>query len=276
LIFLAFVVPLACYCLFLALLHRGRHPVLISGPWDFAGILFAVSGFVLLGGPAALTGIYERWRMSWLLGQTRFLLGVGEQWHFWVSLWMLYFTIVVVGAATLLWRRRGQTSIYNIEPATFDDVLSRVLDRLGMESFSRGPQRLLIHRRENQAGEDPVETSAYSRSASAGVTGLSGANDGPSGREGLAGGMFVHSPGPWMELDVEVFRAMRHVTLHWRGEDGSLRSDVETGLARALRETATRANPVGAWLLSLAVCLFFLSAFGLFAVLVLRILQLPR
>jgi hypothetical protein len=248
LIFLAFVVPLGCYCLLLALVNRSRHPVVIAGSWDFAGILFAVSGFLLLGGPAALTGLHERWRMSWLLGETRFLAGVGEQWHFWVTLWVLYFAVVIGGSAALLWRRRNATSIYNIDPSAFDGVLGAVLDRLGLETFRDGPRRLLIQRSDQSL---PVSVTARERTV----------------------------PDPTkasIELELDIFPLMRHITLHWHGEGDLLRRDVEVELTTALRQIHTYGNPVGGWLMSLSVCLFSLSSLGLLAIVAFRILQAAR
>src|SRR6266849_3966820 len=137
LIFLAFVVPLAIYSLILAHLNRSRHPIMVSGSWDFVGILFAASGFLLLGGPAILTGLHEQWRLSWLLGQTRFLNGFGENWYFWLGLWALYFVLVVSGAVFLLRRRRNQSSVYNVQPVMLDKILVQVLDQLGMD-WQRG------------------------------------------------------------------------------------------------------------------------------------------
>jgi hypothetical protein len=89
----------------------------------------------------------------------------------------------------------------------------------------------------------------------------------------MPNGTFAVPPKSWLELNWVDFPAMRHVTLHWAGDDRVLRRDVETELADALRQTTTVDNPVGAWMLSLTVCLFFLSALWLLAVLALRILQ---
>ena len=56
---LVFLFPLAIYCLIVSLLNRRPRPVMVSGTWDFAGVLFAVSGFLLLGGPVMLTSLSE-------------------------------------------------------------------------------------------------------------------------------------------------------------------------------------------------------------------------
>src|SRR5260370_11444377 len=148
LIFLAFVVPLAVYCLILSVINRRRHPVIVAGSWDFAGVLFAASGFLLLGGPAILTGLHEQWRLAWLLGQTRYLQGIGENWSFWITLWLLYFAVVGSVSVFVLWRRRTLTSIYNIDPAVLAEVLTLVFDRLGLPLRHKRPRRRLLRFRE--------------------------------------------------------------------------------------------------------------------------------
>lgn len=131
-ILLAFLFPVAVYCLILALVNRGPHPVLLSGTWDFLGVLFASSGFLLLGGPAALSGLYERRRLAWALGQPT-LPGLGEEHYaFWAGLWILYYALLVGGALVLLRQRRWTTSIYNIDTGSFDLLLADVLNRLGL------------------------------------------------------------------------------------------------------------------------------------------------
>src|SRR5947209_14070653 len=143
LIFVAFIIPLACYCLFLSHLNRGRHPVVVPGPWDFAAVLLGLSGFLVLGGPATLTGLYERWRLSWLLGQERFLPDWTEPWHFWVTGWFAYLSLVLFFAGGMLWTRRRQTSVYNVAPGVMEHLLGERFARLGFRATSNGPSGLL-------------------------------------------------------------------------------------------------------------------------------------
>jgi hypothetical protein len=243
LILLAFLIPVGIYCLVLSVIHRGHHPVMVSGPWDFVGVLFAASGILLLGGPAILAGLYEHWRLSWLLGQTRYLQSVGENWSFWISLWLLYFGVVLGGSAFILWRRRGLISIYNVEPAAFAEVLIQVLDRLRLEWRRNGPYRLVIRFR-----QFPVE------SAQGGST----------------------SACPWVELALEAFPAMHHVTLHWLGQDDATRLEVESELAKTLPRMRTRPNLVGICFLCLALVLLFAGFFVFMVLFVTRLLELLR
>jgi hypothetical protein len=46
------------------------------------------------------------------------------------------------------------------------------------------------------------------------------------------------------------------VTLHWEGEDATVRHDVEAELGRRLLETTAPDNPAAGWFLTAASCLF--------------------
>lgn len=136
--------PLAVYCLILAFLNRSQHPVLVRGTWDLVGLLFAGSGFLLFGGPDILRTLYENQRSAYALKQPHFLDRYGEaQWLFWVSLWGLYFGLVVGSAVYLLRQRRRMTAIYNVDPAVFEEVLTRVLD-WRLPSYSRNADEIRL------------------------------------------------------------------------------------------------------------------------------------
>lgn len=143
--FLIFLFPLAVYCLILSHLNRGRHALLVSGTWDFVGVLFAASGILLLGGPAILDGLYEQRRLAWVLGRPVWVPVESDlPWGVWVSLWAAYFVVVVGGAAWLLRRRRSVTAVYNVTPDLLSRALDETLHRLGWQGTSAG-NRLIIH-----------------------------------------------------------------------------------------------------------------------------------
>jgi hypothetical protein len=275
LIFLAFIVPLAIYFAVLARVHRSRHPVMISGCLDFAGVLFAASGFILVGGPAILSGLHEQWRLAWLLGQTRYLNGVAENWCFWISLWGLYLVSVVAWSAFVFRWRRSQTSIYNIEPLVLEEVFSRVSQRLGIEATRSEGNHVLLHRRDLGEPADPLGL-APAR-AYAGERGDGAKHDSESPQHGLlteeSVSALVYS---WAELKIEAFPAMRHVTLYWKGGDALLRSQFETALARALVLVKTRDNPLAGWFMSAAIALFLVAACGLLLIAVIWMRLLMR
>jgi hypothetical protein len=279
LIFLAVLIPIGIYCLVLAVINRRQHPVVVPGPWDFVGVLFAASGILIVGGPAILTGIYKHWRLTWLLGQTRSLEGVGDNWSFWISLWLLYFGVVAGGSAFVLWHRRRLTSIYNIELAVFTEVLIRVLDRLGLEWRRNGTCRLLVRFRESpfEAGSERIAPPVVTRPSQAAASRVLADRGQPHAlHTAISTQRSSTSAHPWAELALEAFPATRHVTLHWMSQNEAIRLEVETELAKALAQMRTRRNPVGAWFLFLGLGLNFSAFFVLLALFVTRILQLLR
>src|SRR5262249_4511160 len=128
---MAFLFPVAAYLLFLAILNGRTHPTVVSGPWDFAGVLFATCGFWLVGGPIALSLFHSCWRPAFVQGEMSGL-GSGEWSFLWALAWILYFAVVLGAAVFFLWRRRAHTLVYNVEPAVFEEALAHVGARLGL------------------------------------------------------------------------------------------------------------------------------------------------
>jgi hypothetical protein len=131
LVFVAFLVPLGLYLLLLGWLNRQPRPVLVPGTWDFVGVLFAASGFLLVGGPAVLSSLGEGWRMFWLLGEAgaaaEGLDAVRQQE---LLLAGLYFVVVVSAGAFTLAGRRGTTAVYNVEPGVVEEELEAACAQL--------------------------------------------------------------------------------------------------------------------------------------------------
>jgi hypothetical protein len=236
---IAFLFPLALYCLILALVNRRRRPVMVSGPWDFAGVLLGLSGFILAGGPAILDGFHRRWLTLWLTSADYRGTRLDEKHLYWVSLWAAYFVLVVGVCALVFWLRRWQTSIYNIQPAAADTALGQALDRLGL-SWERYGNRLVVH--------PPTPWSAPP------VKGLEVA------REETLG------------IQVEPFPALRHVSLRWSTDGGLLRDRIEQELAEVLRHVNTCDNPAAVWFTSFGAGLLSLMLFDI-ALLAYRIYQ---
>lgn len=133
-----FLPPLALYLIVLGWINRLPRPVMTAGTWDFAGVLFAVSGFVLAGGPAFLGSLDERSRLFWLLGETGTPDAGPDNGTFWIAVRLLYFAVVAGGAAVLLWRARRLTSVYNVDPPTVISALEQAFQRLGLTPIRSG------------------------------------------------------------------------------------------------------------------------------------------
>jgi hypothetical protein len=262
-LFLTFLFPLAVYCLLLALVNRRPHPVMVPGPWDFAGVLFAASGLLLLAGPAILSSGGERWRLFWMLGQQ----GGLDAAEFWTPLSLGYFAVVVFGSAFVLWLRRSSTAVYNVAPPVFEAVLAETLEELGV-CWTRSGNRLFIGAADGPPPAGPVAAAPH---LAQGV--FEGGSPPPGGARPNPPAFLLESD-QTVILTVDPFPALYHVTLRWDDPDHPLRQEVEAELRKGLQRVYTHGNPAGVWFLGAAAGLFCV----IFLLMVLMILVLfnPR
>jgi len=272
LILLAFFLPVAIYLLMLGGINRRRFPLMVSGVWDFIGILFAASGFLLLGGPAILSSLKEGSMLFWLLGKTN----PGQTspdgiWQVWMFFSVLYFSLVVAGSGFVLWRQRHLTSIYNIEPRQLDRCLQEIFARLHLNPVRSGNLYLFGL---------ASETSAPTRGPS--HEGIQAPHYLPSSGRADSGGLFtsVGSGHPAIGtdflgqtaiLEIEPFESLRHVTLRWDPVDNLFRQEIESQLDQVLAETPAQESEVGNWLLVIGLGLLALLFLGGLVVLLLRL-----
>ncbi len=256
-IFLAFFLPLACYLVGVGLVNRRRRAVVVSGTWDFIGILGAASGFLLFGGPAILSSLYERWRLFWLLGQGGGgALGSLGTWPFWVFLSALYFMAVVAGAAHQFLRQRHLTCVYNADLATVERALAGTCDRLGLAPVRSGTLYLFGLVQEFQSGRR--------LGTSEGIQGphVLGGAPRPPHPPPLPQGRGEEFLGQSAILEIEPFPLLRHVTLRWEPASSLLRQEIERELARRLAQTVAPENEVGNWLVTLGLLLLAANLLG--------------
>ncbi len=243
--------PLAAYCCILALMNRRGHPVMVSGPWDFAGVLFAVSGFLLLLGPFILNSFNQSWRDLWLRAPWHSSWGLSDEWWYLrLSFCVLYFLIVAGGSFFLLRKRGRFTSIYNVDPSGFEEALARVLDRLRL-NWLRAGNRIFIGF--HVAPGDP---------------GLARGEFSPD-----PGGSSGSAPNQKTVLELDPFPAMRHVSLRWPQSAGALRKEIEVELAKVLPALPAPDNPAAMWFTSIGVSLFCLVFFAILALILLQWLR---
>ncbi|HEX5268881.1 MAG TPA: hypothetical protein VFW33_00275 [Gemmataceae bacterium] len=267
-IVVAFLVPLAVYCLVLGVVNRRRHPLMVSAAWDFAGLLFAASGFLAFGLPGVLSGFSEHGRTtamfgrpasgtgawSWLGGLFEGLCStIFNAGH--AAVMIGYFVVVVAGSAYVLWRRQAQTAVYNVYPDVLDEVLAGVLDAAGL-SWSRAGNRYFIARPDK--GRPPAEDAAPPVPQRRGAY--------PASAEDFERSAY---------LEVEPVPLLCHATLRWQTEDADLRSLVEGELRTALAQVRTDDNPTATWLLTAGTVLL-LAAVMIFGMVVVQKLFFER
>jgi hypothetical protein len=241
----AFLVPVAAYCLLLAAINRRPHPVMVSGPWDAAGLLFAASGGLLYVGPAILWMRFIGEVSTPAVGRS-FLDVFLPSWR----IWLAYYVVLIAGSIALLWLRRGKTVIYNVAPPDFERVLALLLDRLGLD-WNRLGNRVFVG-----AGQEAAKPVALPYEHAF-------ASDPLVAAEAAAALPAPRPPGEAV-LDIEPFAGMCHITLHWRRQEGYIREELEAELERALAQMAAPDHPTGGWLMGLAGFLLALIFMGIF------------
>jgi hypothetical protein len=259
-----FLFPLAVYCTVLGMINRRVRPLAVSGPWDFLGLLLGLSGFLLFLGPALWSGLFRQNLndLPFQRGITSMASAVEVAWLSWWLGWVVYYLVVLGGAALLLWLRRQTTVIYNIDPQTMDSVLARVAERLGLRANRLGnrlflgvspipvpvaaPVDLASHVTVLPAAAE-LSTHISAAPVSAGTAGEL-ADDSQDRPTRLAGEQVV--------LDVDAFELLSNVSLHWRSASPTARAQVERELRLVLAETAAPDNAISAWLLGIATLLF--------------------
>jgi hypothetical protein len=273
LILLVFCFPLSIYLLVLGFINRRRYPLLVSGVWDGIGLVFGVSGFLLFAGPAVLSALSERWRMFWLLGKGDIPLGGPDgTWQFWIFLSILYFLLIIGGAAYYFWRQRHLTAIYNADAAQVEHALMDVCEQLDIHPVRSGDLFLfglslgVSPERSDNNGERIQAPHYLSRAVRAAA---SGRREIASTSTSAASDRIVLAQTAILEVDS--FPLMRHVTLRWDPADSPLRQLLDRELGRSLAQTPSDDSLLGGWLLTLGFVLLSFNLAGAFFLIALHL-----
>jgi hypothetical protein len=220
---LACLFPVSLYCLFLALLHQRRHPTMLSGSWDFAAVLVALSGFLLFGGTTLLFAFHTTARDAWLASATLADLRYGHARAGVVAfiLWGLYGLLLIGGSAVMLWRRRNALVFYNLSPAEFELIIADICLKFGLP-WQRRASRYYI-------GYTNLEKSPF--------------------------GVDVQRKA---RLETSGSAAMRHVAVQWESAHPALRHELEEELGRAVADFETADSSVAGWFLTASGALMVL------------------
>lgn len=130
--------PLVLYLLWLSLVARRDRPTVVSGSWDFAGVLAGLSGFILFGGGLLLSLLQSNFRLL-VRGNFEALREAWAREHLWWVLTVVAYLGFVLGGAYLAFSaRRRSLVIYNVEPDHFEAVLAEVFEHIGRPVERRG------------------------------------------------------------------------------------------------------------------------------------------
>lgn len=249
---LACLFPLTLYCLFLALVHQRRTPTMISGVWDFAGVLLGLSGFLIVGTSVFLLSISPHGRAFFLGGGTiGDLIRVDRHGNrFTLLLWTSFFLTLGASLAVVLFQRRHFTVLYHLTPLEAEEILKNVLAGLQLSVTRRGPRWYIGY--EQRSSSRPIELR-------------------PIGPEDT----FLVQEFDQLRkavIDIEGSTALRYVSLHWRFATAALRREIEAELSRQLANFPASEGSVGAWLMTATGSAFILmiSCLITFVILALR------
>jgi hypothetical protein len=228
LLLIAFLFPLFCYLLILGLINRRRSPLMIPGTWDFVGVLFGMSGFILAGSAYLLYRIADICRSFDL--NPRFM---------WVFV-TIYFAFILLVVVIALVQRRQQMRIYNIHPTVFERVLGHVLEKKGYQ-WSRAGNLVVIQT------TTPEPALQYAAALSHGEAVPPEAV--PQRR----------SPG-LASLTMSLSRLGYCVALRWEcyseHAEQAIRQEIERSLEAEMEELVTEDNPLASLFVSFAILLF--------------------
>jgi hypothetical protein len=228
---LIFLFPLAVYCLTLAMINRRPQPVMVPGTWDCVGLIFALSGFLMIVGPYMIHDLFNRYERSLPFRDVKDISQATDDVETmrWAVL-ILYCLVVVGGVTLLVWWRRKKTIVYNANPDRFYHLLARILGQLG---YGQPPARL------PEADEHGILDLAQVKEPSS----------------------LLPPPAiPLQDLfEVEIFAPLSNVTMHWRTDDVKVRQQIEDELRRHIAEARLDDNPAGTWIMGIAAMLFSMS-----------------
>ncbi len=130
--------PLAFYLLWLSTLTRRERPTIVSGQWDFVGLVLGLSGFVLFGGGLVLSLFQSNFRY-WMRGNFESLRAAwGQEKVTWILLAVVYLLCVIGWIFLTLTSRRRSLVVYNVEPAAFEATIAEVFEQLNRPVERRG------------------------------------------------------------------------------------------------------------------------------------------
>jgi len=232
---LAFLIPLGIYCLLLAFINRRNKPLMVRGVWDALGLLGAISGFLLWTMPVLFEEFCSR------------VFDALEAPYVYAALWVGYFLFLAFSCTLTLFLRASKTMIYNVDTKVFNTLLEQAVARIGLSmQMNRG---LLVL--------TPAKTETE--------------NNRPLTR---LGSPLASNDRRFVELSVENFSSMCHVTLHWDQCEPHVRSQIEEELERGLELAAPEENAAAGWFYSVSGLIF--GALFMLAAMILFLILFPK
>jgi hypothetical protein len=110
----------------------------VSGVWDFAGLVAGLSGFLIFGGVLLLALMQTHFRLGMRGGFAALRAGWEQQAVTWSVLAGLYILVVGGWLGLMSLSRRRSWVIYNVVPEAVEECISQVLSHLGIVAQKQG------------------------------------------------------------------------------------------------------------------------------------------
>ena len=131
------LMPLTFYLCWLASVNKKPHPTVVSGRWDFALVLAALSGFLIVGGVLLLTLVQSDTRFVMRGNFDHLGEGLSRSSAAWLFVAVGYLALVIGAAALTLANRTRWLSVYNVEVGTAEAAIGAALERSGIGGATR-------------------------------------------------------------------------------------------------------------------------------------------
>ncbi len=253
---LIFFFPMAIYCAVLASVNRQQNPVMVTGVGDFVGLLFAVSGFLLVAGPAILSGFYKQSERELLILNSvpNWIL---QSWGNWWWIWGAYYGIILLGILLTFRLRRSKTIIYNLDSESMNSFVFELMERSNRYWFRQGNSFFVGEGKPDDVNVSPV---TYQEMESMGKS--------PMGTVSVSQMTTQQSGNEKLCFTLEPFYLLRNLTIQWHEPESPIRAELESEISTLLPQIYTRNNPVGGWLLGVSGAMFGLMSLSVVMMLV--------
>src|SRR5262249_39047897 len=112
------------YLFWLAMITRRVRPTVVSGQWDFVGVVLGLSGFIVFGGGLVLWLLQSNFRYLMRGNFEAFRAAWGQEKVTWIFFALLYLICVIGWIVLTLAARRRSLVVYNVDPTIFEATLT--------------------------------------------------------------------------------------------------------------------------------------------------------
>lgn len=130
--------PVSFYLCWLAGVNRRERPTVISGTWDFAAVILALSGFLIAGGVLLLSLVSNNGQLFTGGNVDRLKVVFEEQWMVWLMILIGYAALVGIAATAGAKGRKHWLCVYNLDADAAERVIELALERSGLTARRQG------------------------------------------------------------------------------------------------------------------------------------------